>query len=213
MDSFSNAAHIRRRLGPANEEFLLVMGRVNSSVNYTMNTNYLYPINFKQDQPLLFYPNSTLGTPDENLVIRTKNSSWVDLILQISTLPGDSAAFEHYMHKHGSKTWRIGYGRGVWNYSSVVEGMAAQPEAFNLENPGYRDTWLTQFSLLGGYWIVLRYQVNNPGPWLFHCHMELHQMGGMAIAILDGVDVWPEVPSEYQIEGHRKCSLESALVE
>ena len=185
----------------ADEEYLLVMGRANSSYRYTMNNTYLYPTNFETDRPLLFYPNETLGTPEENLVIRTKNGSWVDIVLQVSTLQGDLSAFTHVMHKHGSKTWRIGYGTGVWNYSSVAEAMAVRPQEFNLENPGYRDTWLTAFSLFpeGGFWSVLRYQVTNPGPWLFHCHIELHMMGGMAMTILDGVDAWPEVPAEYQL--------------
>ena len=30
-----------------------------------------------------------------------------------------------------------------------------------------------------------------------HCHFEIHLGGGMAVAILDGVDAWPEVPPEY----------------
>ncbi|KAJ6445404.1 conidial pigment biosynthesis oxidase Arb2/brown2 [Purpureocillium lavendulum] len=130
---------LRPRPGPADEEYLLVMGRIHTSTNYTMNYTYMYPVNFQADRPLLFYPNATVGTPDENLVIRTKNGSWVDLILQISTLPGDLAAFEHFMHKHGSKTWRVGYGHGVWNYSSVSEALAERPQDFNFENPGYRD--------------------------------------------------------------------------
>ena len=187
--------------GPADEEHLVVIGRVYSSINYTMNVKYLYPADFQADQPLLFYPNATIGTEDENLVIRTQNGSWVDIIMQVSTLPGDHAAFEHFIHKHGSKTWRIGMGTGVWNYSSVAEAMEERPEDFNLVNPGYKDTWITAFSTGDAYWSILRYQVDNPGAWLFHCHIEVHVMGGMAIAILDGVDVWPEVPPEYEIDG------------
>jgi FtsP/CotA-like multicopper oxidase with cupredoxin domain len=190
----------------ADEEFLLVLGRDNSSFKYTMNTKYLYPIDFNADRPFLFYPNDTLDTDNENLVIRTKNGSWVDLILQVSTLPGDLAAFEHMMHKHGSKTWMIGYGQGMWNYSSVAEAMSERPSDFNLVNPGYRDTWITSFSPVpsGGFWSVLRYQVTNPGPFLFHCHVELHLMGGMGMAILDGIDAWPQVPPEYSLDraGH-----------
>ncbi|KFY50431.1 hypothetical protein V496_09340 [Pseudogymnoascus sp. VKM F-4515 (FW-2607)] len=188
--------------GPADEEYLLVLGRVASAYNYTMNTKAMYPVNFQADNPLIFNPNATLGTADEDLVIRTKNGSWVDIILQVSTLPGDQAAFEHFIHKHGSKTWRIGLGQGTWNYSSVAEARLERPQDFNLVNPGLRDTWITAFSQGGGYWSVLRYQVNNPGPWLFHCHVELHVMGGMSLAILDGVDKWPEVPPEYQIGGN-----------
>jgi hypothetical protein len=183
----------------ADEEFLLVMGRVGSPRKYTMNTTHLYAPGFKADRPLLFYPNDTLGTEDENLVIRTRNGSWVDLILEVATLPGDELAFEHIMHKHGSKTWRIGSGAGPWNYSSVAEAIKAEPQSFDLVNPGWRDSWMTVFSTVpsGGFWSVYRYQVTDPGPWLFHCHFELHLMGGMSIAILDGVDAWPEVPPEY----------------
>lgn len=192
----------------ADEEYLLVIGRTGSTFHYTMNTKYLYPMNFSADDPLLYNVDRTLGSVDDNLVIRTKNGSWVDLILQVSTLPGDEAAFEHLLHKHGSKTWRIGNGAGVWNYSSVAQAMKAEPKSFNLETPGYRDSWLTKFSPVasGGAWSVYRYQVTNPGPWLFHCHFELHAMGGMSIAILDGVDAWPEVPEDF-IDANINLSL------
>lgn len=101
-----------------------------------MNTKYLYPVDFQNDDPLLFYPDATRGTENDGLVLRTKNGSWVDLILQVSTLPGDTSAFEHFMHKHGSKTWRIGFGTGVWNYTSVEEAIQERPQDFNLETPG-----------------------------------------------------------------------------
>ncbi|KAK9446178.1 laccase [Metarhizium brunneum] len=189
------------RPGNADEEHLLVLGRVGAPYNYTMNTKYLYPVDFQNDDPLLFYPNATRDTENDGLVLRTKNGSWVDLILQVSTLPGDTSSFEHFMHKHGSKTWRIGFGTGVWNYTSVEEAIQERPQDFNLETPGLRDTWITAFSIGGeAYWSVFRYFVDNPGPWLFHCHIELHLMGGMGIAILDGVDAWPEhIPEEYQL--------------
>lgn len=45
--------------------------------------------------------------------------------------------------------------------------------------------------------MVLRYQVVNPGAFLLHCHVQTHVAGGMVVAMLDGVDEWPEVPEEY----------------
>ena len=78
------------------------------------------------------------------------------------------------------------------------EAIAAQPESFNLVNPPYRDTFVTRFERSA--WIALRYQATNPGPWMFHCHIELHMAGGMSAAILDGVDAWPEIPEEYQAD-------------
>jgi hypothetical protein len=50
--------------------------------------------------------------------------------------------------------------------------------------------------------MALRYQVVNPGAFLFHCHIQTHVAGGMAIAIMDGVDKWPTVPKEYANGGN-----------
>ena len=51
-------------------------------------------------------------------------------------------------------------------------------------------------------WMALRYEVVNPGPFLFHCHVMTHMAGGMAVAFLDGVDEWPELPAEYANGGN-----------
>jgi len=37
---------------------------------------------------------------------------------------------------------------------------------------------------------------------LFHCHMQTHLSGGMAIVMLDGFDAWPNVPAEYANNGN-----------
>lgn len=39
-----------------------------------------------------------------------------------------------------------------------------------------------------GY-LVLRFTANNPGVWFFHCHIDLHLVGGMAAAIIEAPDV------------------------
>ncbi|ORY10495.1 conidial pigment biosynthesis oxidase Arb2/brown2 [Clohesyomyces aquaticus] len=144
--------------------------------------------------PLLHNPEHELAH-NESLIIRTKNGSWVDLVVQVGSHPKQPQEFPHAMHKHAQKMWKIGGSFGIWNYASVDEAIAAQPEAFNLVNPPYRDTFVTKFE--GSAWIVLRYQVTNPGPWMFHCHIESHLGAGMGVAILDGVEAWPEVPPEY----------------
>lgn len=181
----------------ADEEFFLNLGRFNASYNYTVTGKAMWPQDRDAYHPLLYYPNDT-NALDPDLVIQTKNGSWVDLVMIVGTLPGDHDTSKHTMHKHGSKTWRIGQALGEWTYSSVAEAMQAVPEAFNLETANYRDLWLTDF-VSAPFWVVLRYQVTNPGPWLFHCHIEPHLAGGMALAIMDGVDVWPTIPAEYAL--------------
>jgi hypothetical protein len=84
--------------------------------------------------------------------------------------------------------------------------MEVVPSSFNLVNPNYRDTVVTPVVLgLDGGWVVIRYQVINPGPWLFHCHVETHLVGGMAMVIMDGVDEWPTIPPEYGVNQMGHC--------
>lgn len=173
---------------------LLYTHRWGSPWKYTISGGGMYQEDRSAYTPLLYDPHQ-IDALNESLVIRTKNGTWVDLILQVGSLPEQPQEFPHMVHKHTGKTWQIGAGEGIWNYSSVDEAIAAEPSSFNLENPNYRDIFITSFD--GPSWIVLRYQVVNPGPWLFHCHIETHLAGGMAVAILDGIDAWPEIPPEY----------------
>jgi iron transport multicopper oxidase len=39
-----------------------------------------------------------------------------------------------------------------------------------------------------GY-VVLRFKADNPGVWFFHCHIDLHLIGGMATTIIEAPDV------------------------
>ncbi|KAL1953848.1 hypothetical protein VTO42DRAFT_2108 [Malbranchea cinnamomea] len=178
----------------ADSLYLLDTHRVKHAWTYTMKGGAMYEEDRSAYAPLLYYPDSA-DALDESLVIRTKNDTWIDLVVQVGSLPEQPQEFPHVMHKHSGKTWQIGAGEGHWNYSSVEEAIKAEPTKFNLKNPNFRDTFITSFD--GPSWIVLRYHSNNPGPWLMHCHFEIHLGGGMAIAIMDGVDAWPEVPPEY----------------
>ena len=135
--------------------------------------------------PLLYYPNSTAAM-DENLIIRTKSGTWQDIVMQVGASEDWPQDFPHMIHKHFSKFWWVGSGTVIWNYTSVAEAIAAEPSNFNLVNPPYRDTFITDFT--GQMWIVVRYQVTNPGPVILHCHIESHPAAGMAVAIMDGVD-------------------------
>ncbi|KAM5436482.1 Glc7p regulatory subunit [Microsporum ferrugineum] len=178
----------------ADSLYLLDTHRVKTAWTYTMKGGAMYEEDRSAYAPLLYHPNSA-DAMDESLIIRTKNDTWIDLVVQVGSLPNQPQEFPHIMHKHSGKTWQIGAGEGHWNYSSVEEAMKAEPTKFNLITPNYRDTFITSFD--GPSWIVLRYHSNNPGPWLMHCHFEIHLGGGMAIAFMDGVDAWPKVPPEY----------------
>lgn len=99
-----------------------------------------------------------------------------------------------------SQAYVIGSGQG-WKWSTVAEAFAATPQSFNFENPPLRDGFTTAPVSSSPTWLAIRYQVVNPGAFLLHCHIQTHLTGGMAVALMDGVDVWPKVPAEYGIDG------------
>jgi FtsP/CotA-like multicopper oxidase with cupredoxin domain len=175
----------------ADETYVLKLARFNASYRWMLG-NSNFPLSLTDDQPLLFNPDAQGETSD--LTIRTKNGSWVDLVFT-SLKP---LAPPHPIHKHSNKFFVVGSGMGTWNYSSVAEAMKAIPQNFNLVNPPIRDTYPTLPAIpTSDSWLVLRYQVVNPGAFLVHCHIQVHLEGGMALALLDGIDEWPHVPVRY----------------
>ncbi|PWY72964.1 L-ascorbate oxidase [Aspergillus heteromorphus CBS 117.55] len=157
-----------------NSSFRWVMG----GANYPMSNEDITP-------PVLF---NTSALPSENIV-QTLNNTWVDLILNIST-PGQP---QHPIHKHSNKFYVIGQGNTPWTYSSVAEAMEYIPESFNLRNPQIRDTFQSPPSTASLGWLALRYHVVNPGPFFIHCHLSMHESGGLAMVLMDGVDKWPKL--------------------
>ncbi|KAJ5817494.1 hypothetical protein N7447_007502, partial [Penicillium robsamsonii] len=172
------------------ETYHLKIGHFDSAYRWFMGNGSFLQM-YEDSVPLLFDPTAL----PPNASISSKNGSWVDIIISVL----DIAQPSHPIHKHSTKFYVVGQGYGEFNYSTVAEAMEHIPENFNFETPQIRDTFGTPASSIGGSWLVIRYQVINPGPFLLHCHAQEHQSGGMALALLDGGDAWPEVPPEYQI--------------
>lgn len=90
-------------------------------------------------------------------------------IVQIVVTNDDD--MEHPMHLHGHEFQLIARGSGTWNGDT-----SAVPQF-----PLVRDTATTPAS---GY-LVIRFQANNPGVWMFHCHIEFHIVAGMMVTIIE----------------------------
>ncbi|KAL1961393.1 hypothetical protein VTO42DRAFT_121 [Malbranchea cinnamomea] len=174
-----------------NQTFIFDVGRWNASFLWTVNGIARFPdLDWAEDQePLLFDPSNAF---DLNVTITTYNDTWVDMVFRANPIQPP-----HPIHKHSNKVFILGHGEGPFPYSTVAEAIAAEPENFNLETPLLRDTWIPPPAVTGPTWIAVRYHVVNPGASFLHCHINPHLAGGMALAILDGVDAWPEVPPEY----------------
>ncbi|CAK44820.1 hypothetical protein M747DRAFT_360643 [Aspergillus niger ATCC 13496] len=176
----------------ADQTFVLHIDRFNSSYQWTLG-NGSFPLSLEEAAPLLFYPDSEVAHSD--LTIRTTNGSWVDLIFYVRSAPQP----EHPIHKHSNKFFYIGSGQGEWEYPSVAEAMRDIPHNFNLHNPPLFDTIATPAAMSDPVWTAVRYHVVNPGAFVVHCHIQVHINGGMSLAVLDGIDAWPQIPDEYQI--------------
>ncbi|KAL4893767.1 multicopper oxidase-domain-containing protein [Aspergillus ambiguus] len=168
---------------------VLDVGHYHASYRWTLG-NASLPMILEETTPLLFDPSAA----ERNLSIKTLNGTWVDLIFRVGT----PLQPPHPFHKHSNKFFVIGQGNGLWNYASVAEAVKYIPESFNFRTPQIRDTYYTPPASTGPTWLAIRYQVVNPGPFLLHCHVQVHLNGGMGLTLMDGVDEWPEVPAEYQ---------------
>ncbi|XP_052105492.1 uncharacterized protein LOC127738326 [Mytilus californianus] len=77
-----------------------------------------------------------------------------------------------------------------WNFGNVP-GM-------NVDNPPIKDTIIVPW---GGY-VVIRIVADNPGYWYFHCHIELHNVDGMALVLQEGNRTqMPVLPNNFRTCG------------
>ncbi|CAI7620928.1 unnamed protein product [Penicillium glandicola] len=182
----------------ADQTYLLTIGRIEKAWKWSLNGDHSYGLSLEAEKPMLWDPQAY---EDSDLVIATKNDTWVDIIFALS---GNASTLQpgHPLHKHSNMVYVIGAGTGEFNWTSVAEAQQEIPEMFNLVDPPMRDTFTSLPAVQSPSWLAVRYHVQNPGAFFLHCHIDPHLTGGMALAILDGIDAWPTIPAQYGPEGH-----------
>ncbi|CAO2167352.1 unnamed protein product [Urochloa humidicola] len=108
--------------------------------------------------------------------------SVVDVVLQ-NTAALNSRSETHPWHLHGHDFWVLGYGEGKFEPERDTAG-------FNLMDPVMKNT--VALHPLG--WTAVRFVADNPGVWLFHCHVEAHVYMGMGVVFEEGVDKVGRLP-------------------
>ncbi|XRM36794.1 hypothetical protein ABZX51_000285 [Aspergillus tubingensis] len=175
----------------ADRTYILNVENANSSYTWTLGNQY--PVSNEELRPPVLF---NLSSISQAYSAMTEYGTWVDLIINITT----SGQPQHPIHKHSNKYFVIGTGNQPFIWSSVEEAMKDIPENFNFENPQMRDTFYSPSSSTGPSWLAMRYHIVNPGPFLLHCHLQMHHVGGLALALLDGVDAWPtDIPEGYRL--------------
>jgi hypothetical protein len=172
----------------------LTIGRVVSAYTWSTSGGGLYDMMANWDDPILYDINAK-NNLDPKVTIQTKNEIWVDLLLQLGEMPSTPATqAPHVMHKHSNKAFILGIGPGFFQLVQYRESLHRASGTIPDREPS-DERYIRHHGHKGPTWMIVRYQVVNPGPFLFHCHIETHMSNGMAVALLDGVDVWPQVPA------------------
>ena len=160
---------------------------------WTLFNNVSYNTLGEDHAPLLFKDPSKV---DSDVVIHTYTGQWIDLIIQVD----GPLAQPHPMHKHSNKAYLIGQAVGPFIWKDIDDALTngnLPNHTINLYNPPFRDGFLTIPAEGNSSWTAIRYNVQNPGAFILHCHMQTHLSGGMAFALMDGVDRWPATPTAY----------------
>ncbi|XVE86735.1 hypothetical protein DITRI_Ditri18aG0057500 [Diplodiscus trichospermus] len=116
-------------------------------------------------------------------IYRLQFNSTVDVILQNANIMTANVSETHPWHLHGHDFWVLGYGEGKFNLSRDIE-------KYNLVDPIMKNT----VALHPYGWTALRFQADNPGVWLFHCHIEAHFYLGMLVVFESGVEKVGNIP-------------------
>eukprot|EP00931_Biecheleriopsis_adriatica_P076126 TRINITY_DN49875_c0_g1_i1.p1 TRINITY_DN49875_c0_g1~~TRINITY_DN49875_c0_g1_i1.p1 ORF type:complete len:1551 (-),score=267.18 TRINITY_DN49875_c0_g1_i1:164-4816(-) len=96
----------------------------------------------------------------------------------------------HPWHMHGHKFAILGTGRPdypkdcdlIFCRNEKWLGRDGLPELLDASVAPLKDT----VHLPAGGWVVIQFKANNPGWWLFHCHMTHHLHDGMGLVMMEG---------------------------
>ncbi|TMW57709.1 hypothetical protein Poli38472_014314 [Pythium oligandrum] len=124
-------------------------------------------------------PTSKLPTSSNALAIKLGRQIEVVLINR-------SNSGQHPFHLHGHAVWVLG--------SGTMPSADSVPEGLNLVDPMLRDVYTvppcpvnsSSGECDGVGFLVLRFNTDNPGVWMLHCHINQHLELGLAMLIVEG---------------------------
>ena len=53
-----------------------------------------------------------------------------------------------------------------------------------------------------GAYVLIRFVADNPGWWFLHCHLQMHQLFGMAMVVAENIDKMPSPPDSFTTCGN-----------
>ncbi|XP_021714136.1 L-ascorbate oxidase-like [Chenopodium quinoa] len=139
---------------------------------------------------------SNVNATSSNGIYRNKFNTTIDIVLQNANMINPNYSETHPWHLHGHDFWVLGYGKGKFDPFN-------DPKKYNLVNPIMKNT----VPLHPYGWTAIRFRADNPGVWLFHCHIDAHFAMGMGIVFEEGIERVGKLPNN--IMG---CGLTKRLI-
>lgn len=120
-----------------------------------------------------------------NAIILPGTVKWFYLLLTNGQQAGPPAA--HPMHLHGHDYYVLSQSSYPWNGTVKTD------------NPPRRDTAMLN---AGQGHLLLAWKIDNPGVWLFHCHLGWHTAMGFDIQFVEVPEMLPFVTNWAALEGN-----------
>lgn len=148
-------------------------------------------MNITWDEPTLEYvAKGNMNFPNRlNVFTVPQANQWSYWIIE------NSLGVPHPLHLHGHDFLVLGRSPAVANPFSLTTARryndAIDRPSLNFFNPARRDSTM----LPGNGWVAVAFKSDNPGAWLFHCHIAWHVAQGLSIQFLERVqDIPATVP-------------------
>ncbi|KAK0644590.1 laccase [Cercophora newfieldiana] len=124
----------------------------------------------------------------ENVITIPESSEWSFWLVQnMSPIP-------HPIHLHGHDFFILGRSRALENPLApgsrpVIFNRDTDIGALKFDNPPRRDA-----TMLPGFgWLSVAFKNDNPGAWLFHCHVAWHVSQGLSVLFVERASEIPKV--------------------
>lgn len=177
-----------------------MIGAYQVARGYLNDKTYLPSQNGSTMYQLRFMPgaNSTEYLDDKQLLTFHDNQYMINLdergqIVDLVLNNYDDGA--HPFHLHGHKFWVLAIGDSGYFQDGYYEANDNN-QVMNFKNPIFRDT----VNIPGFGWGVIRFVVDNPGVWPFHCHIGWHMEAGLLLqinALREEYSNWKHYPRDW----------------
>lgn len=124
------------------------------------------------ERPVLQYvlEGDTDYPTEQNIIMVDQQDMWTFWVIE------NESFLEHPMHLHGHDAYVLGASaRNAGPFTT------ADIASLKTNNPVRRDTAMAP----RGGWLVLAFKSDNPGNWLFHCHIAWHISGGLGVDYME----------------------------